>query len=349
MHSRTKLQWIALPSLALLLAAAMSAEPTRGRDKAAARTALADQLAQAQQPPARKAAKQAERAKGAPAKGAAATTQEQDEKAIRATVDAMTKAFNAKDAPAVAELFTPNAEIVDEEGNAYQGREAIKEVFAAGFAENPKSQIKSLISSIRFVTPSVAVEEGMSTVRHEENKPVDRSRYTVVHVKLDGKWLMASARDYPDENPEGSEELKLLAPMIGSWVDESPESLTMTSYQWNEDHRYLLGEFTLHITGRISLSGSVRIGWDPLTKKIHSWVFDSKGGFGEGVWTRDENRWVVKMTGVSGDGKASSATNITTFVTKDRMTWESHDRVVGDEVMPDIETIMVVRMPPQAL
>ena len=55
--------------------------------------------------------------------------------------------------------------------------------------------------------------------------------------------------------------------------------------------------------GRPAMTGSQRIGWDPLAKKIHSWVFDSEGGLAEGVWTRDGNRWIVKLSGVTRDGK----------------------------------------------
>ena len=46
-----------------------------------------------------------------------------------------------------------------------------------------------------------------------------------------------------------------------------------------------------------------RIGWDPLTKQIKSWVFDSEGGYGDGLWTRKGNQWVIKSTGVLPDGR----------------------------------------------
>jgi hypothetical protein len=43
----------------------------------------------------------------------------------------------------------------------------------------------------------------------------------------------------------------------------------------------------------------------------------------------------------------ASATNVITQVTKDRMTWQSRDRVVGRDVKPDIGKIVIVRQPPQ--
>jgi hypothetical protein len=94
------------------------------------------------------------------------------------------------------------------------------------------------------------------------------------------------------------------------------------------------------------MSGTQRIGWDPLAGKIRSWVFDTEGGFGEAIWTRKGNQWIVKRTGVTRDGKFASSTNILTSVGKDRMTWQSHDRIVGGDVMPDIEETPIVRKPP---
>ena len=76
-------------------------------------------------------------------------------------------------------------------------------------------------------------------------------------------------------------------------------------------------------------------------------MFDSEGGFAEGRWTRHGNQWIVKMTGTRRDGSAASATNVITQVTKDRMTWQSRDRVVGDDLLPNIGEIVIVRKPPQ--
>ncbi len=202
------------------------------------------------------------------------------------------------------------------------------------------------LRSVRFIGPDLAIEDGTATVTDAPDEPAQHSPYTVVYAGQEGKWLMASARDLPDEPTTPEEQLKQLRWLIGEWVDESPEALVMTSYRWTDNQCYILSEFKVQIGGRPVMTGTRRIGWDPLAKKIRSWVFDSEGGFGEGVWTREGNRWIVKMTGVTRDGKAASSTNIITRVSKDRMTWQSRDRVVGGEKTPDIETIPIVRKPP---
>ena len=271
---------------------------------------------------------------------------QQDEKAIRLAVEAFAKAFNAGDAKAIASLFVADGEIGDEEGQSTRGREGIEQAFTGIFKEHPKTHMDLAIGSIRFIGPDTAIEDGMATVTNAPDEPAERSPYTVVHTGHDGKWLTASARDLPDDTPTPEEQLKQLQWMIGEWVDESPEALVITSYRWTDNQCYILSEFKMQVGGRPVMTGTQRIGWDPLSKNIRSWVFDSEGGFGEGIWTREGNQWIVKMTGVTRDGKVASATNITTRVSKHRMTWQQRDRIVGGEKTPDIAEIPITRKPP---
>jgi uncharacterized protein (TIGR02246 family) len=303
--------------------------------------------------PARAAAQQPEKSKQPAEKNAAASQTgsaaptADDEKAIRATVDAFAKAYNAGNAKALAGLFVANGEIMNEEGEYYQGQDAIERVFAEVFRLHPKAQIQIAVDSIRLIGPSLAIEDGTSTVSHESGEQPERNRYMVVHVKQDGAWRMAGARDLPDESGSAAEELEQLAWMIGEWVDESPDAVIFTSYRWDENHRAILSEFKIHVAGRPAMSGTQRIGWDPRAKMLRCWTFDSEGGFSEGTWTRSSNEWIAKMQGVTHDGKTASATNIMARVGKDRSTWQSRDRIIGDECLPDIGKVTVVRKPPQ--
>jgi uncharacterized protein (TIGR02246 family) len=272
--------------------------------------------------------------------------QSADEQAILSAAKQFEKAYNAHDAKAVAALFTPDAEIVGEDGNITHGGEAIAAVFTAIFEENPQAKAELAIDSIRFVAPTVAIEDGYTTVTHQPDEPADKSKYIVVHVKQDGKWLMASARDLPDELGASDEQLKQLSWLIGEWVDESPDAVVHTSYRWADNNRFILGQFEAKIGGRPAISGTQRIGWDPQTKKLRTWSFDSEGGFTQGVWTRDGDRWIIKQSGVNRDGKPASATNILTYISQDRASLQSRDRVVGDEVTDDVGEVILVRRPP---
>jgi uncharacterized protein (TIGR02246 family) len=275
-----------------------------------------------------------------------AAPQSPDELAIVSAAKEFEKAYNAHDAKAVAALFTPDAEIVGEDGNVAHGGDQIAAVFAAIFEENPDAKTEVAVDSIRFVAPTVAIEDGFTTVTHQPNEPAERSKYVVVHVKQDGKWLMASARDLPDELGASDEQLKQLSWLIGEWVDESPDAVVHTSYRWADNNSFILGQFEAKIGGRPAISGSQRIGWDPQAKKLRTWAFDSEGGFTQGLWTRDGDRWIIKQTGVNRDGKTASATNILTQISQDRASIQSRDRVVGDEVTDDVGEVILVRRPP---
>jgi len=269
-----------------------------------------------------------------------------DDQPIRLLADAFVKAYNAGDAKAVAALFVTNGEIVNQARESVQGQKAIEHVFGECFQSHPKSKIAVSIESIRLLNPTTAVEDGISTVTAPSGQVVEQNRYMVVYAKQDGAWRMATARDLPGEQASPAEELKDLQWLTGNWVDETPGATVVTSYRPADDGHSILSDFHVQIGGKPAMTGTQRIGWDPHAGKLHSWVHDSEGGFAEGVWTRNGDQWVVKMNGVTHDGHVASSTNILTHVGKDRMTWQSRDRVVGDEIMPNVEPIVVVRKAP---
>jgi uncharacterized protein (TIGR02246 family) len=268
-----------------------------------------------------------------------------DEAAIRANIAQFVKAYNAGDAKAVAALFTPDGKAVDDDGNESEGREQIERDFAKVFAANPKKHIEVDVESILFIGSDLAMEVGTTKETPAPGEPPDYDRYTVLHVKRDGKWQMALARDEEGPIASAHEQLKPLAWLVGEWIDDGGSSVVNSTCRWSDDGNFLLQEFKMKLNGQDAMNVSQRIGWDPLTKQIHSWVFDSEGGYGESTWTRDGNSWIIKATGVEQDGTTASATNSLTPAGNDGYIWRTTDRVVGDERQPTME-VKVVRKPP---
>lgn len=292
--------------------------------------------------------------------------------AIRANVDAFVKAYNARDAKAIASLFSSESQLMDENENTTRGREAIERSFASVFAASPQGRIEVHVDSIRFFGSALAIETGSTSVVGQPGEAPDVTHYTVVHTKSrDGKWLMTFARDTPiakDENsisptepvagtaeaqpPSGAppihfERLTPLAWMIGDWIDEGSDSIVISSCRWSADKNFLLQNIEVRSEGRDVLTIHQRIGWDPLAGQIKAWLFDSDGGYGESFWTHEGNHWRVRSTGVRPDGTKSSSTNTITPTSKDSYTWQSADRVIGTQNLPPIE-VKVVRKPPEA-
>jgi uncharacterized protein (TIGR02246 family) len=270
-----------------------------------------------------------------------------DEKAIRQCSENWVKAFNSGNVADLVGCFAENAELVDENGTAYTGRAEIKELFTQFFQKFPGSRIDIKIEGIHFVGPNLAVEDCVHVVKSKEDASEVRHRYVCVWSRQGKDWQLCSAREYADEGSlTPHDRLQPLAWMIGDWVDEDSDSVVAMSYRWSKDKNYILCDYNVQLKGKKVLDATQRIGWDPLTRQVRSWVFDSDGGYGQGAWTRDGNRWIVKSTGVLPDGSTGSATFTITPQGKDRFVWKSTDRIAGDAVEADFEVVIARKAQP---
>ncbi|MFZ5828809.1 MAG: YybH family protein [Planctomycetota bacterium] len=266
-----------------------------------------------------------------------------DEAAIRKGVDAYVAAFNQGDAKALAALWSPEAVYTNPiSGEQVVGREAIEGQFAAIFEEKG-IKLSATTSAIQFVSPNVAVEQGVATVTRPD-QAAEESEYTAVYVKRDGQWLLdrVTEEDVPVV-VSNYEHLKELEWMVGTWVDEDEQARIETDCQWTKNQNFITRSFTLSVADRIEMAGMQIVGWDPAAKQIRSWVFDSDGGFGEGKWTKKGDSWHIQAVGTLPDGSKSSSVNIITKVDDDTFTWQSVNRVVGGELQPNVDEVVVVR------
>jgi hypothetical protein len=134
-----------------------------------------------------------------------------------------------------------------------------------------------------------------------------------------------------------------LAWMVGRWVDAENDSTLSSRCSWTQNHKFLTQSFKIAIDGKLGLEGVQKIGWDPIENHIRSWIFDSEGGFGEGRWIKDGNRWEVKTTFTLASGERASAVNVYTYVDDKTYRWESVDREIAGEMQPNIPEVTVVR------
>src|SRR5262249_47484953 len=84
-----------------------------------------------------------------------------------------------------------------------------------------------------------------------------------------------------------------------------------------------------------------RIAWDPVNGMVRSWVFDSTGGFGEGYWQRDGNKWVVGFSTILADGGAGGATNVYEVKDDNTFLYRSVDRDIDGQPVADVESKFV--------
>src|SRR5262249_18964111 len=107
------------------------------------------------------------------------------------------------------------------------------------------------------------------------------------------------------------------------------------SYHWASNQNFIVSTFATRLNGVPVVGGTQWIAWDAVDKQIRSWAFYSGGGFGEGSWTRDGNKWTIKTTAKTAEGKKASATNIRTKVDTDHLTWQITQLTVDGKTVPD--------------
>ncbi len=268
-----------------------------------------------------------------------------EEAALLKNAEAFVEAFHKGDAKAVAAFWTKDGDYTDQEGHTLKGRDAIEKNFTAFFAENKGLKLRIDITGVKFITPDVAIEDGVTSTLPPDGAPPSRARYTIVHVKKDGKWLLSSVRDAPFAPPTNQEHFRGLEWAIGDWAADSDKGETArVSFAYTDSQNFIISEFTTTFKNLAIGGGTQWIGYDPITKGIRSWTFENGGGFGEATWTQDGDKWVVKATGVLREGKKLTATNIITRIDADTMSWESKGRSEDGKALPDVKPIKLKRV-----
>ena len=159
----------------------------------------------------------------------AATSQEReaDVRAITDLLASFVKAYNAKDAKTLGDLFTPDAEIEDEDGEVTRGRDAIVERFSGIFR-------KAAATHSPWIPTPCGSSGTTSPSRREPRRsppggePPDTNRYSVIYARQDGRWLHARIRDEQAEEVSPHEQLRELEWMLGEWVNESDDGIVYT-------------------------------------------------------------------------------------------------------------------------
>jgi uncharacterized protein (TIGR02246 family) len=269
-----------------------------------------------------------------------------DEKAIRATADDFVKAFNAADAKAIGALWATDAQYTDESGESFHGRAAIEKEYTDLFKQNRSATVSVTIESIRFFGPDIAVEKGIAKVKLSSPEAHMGSRYTVVHAKRDGKWVMVVGRDAPYVPGLEKDYLKDLEWLVGDWVMEGKEGGLRIKFEWMAQRNFIKNTFVVNKGEGTELTGGQIIGWNPKLGRIVSWHFDAQGGFGNDVWNKDGSKWVIEATGVFRNGSESAAVNVLTPIDADAFTWQSANRTLDGVSLPATPPVKIVRVKP---
>jgi uncharacterized protein (TIGR02246 family) len=266
-----------------------------------------------------------------------------DEAVIRKDIESYVEAYNRGDASAVASHWSRDGSYRTLTGETAKGPEKIRSALEKFFSENKGIQVKVALFDIHRQSADRAMAKGFAVFQQpgEEN---DEAIFTATYVKEKGAWKILKVEEEETSVPlDTIAKLGELEWLIGDWVDQDENATAATTFRWSKDYAFINGTFRVIVGDRVDLEGTQVIGWDPVAKKIRSWIFDNEAGFGEGEWSRAGNTWTVNVKSVLGTGQKASSMNIYTYVDPNSFTWQSVSRAVDGELLPDIDEVMVVR------
>jgi uncharacterized protein (TIGR02246 family) len=267
-----------------------------------------------------------------------------EEQAIRQALAAYTDAINKADLDALMSLWASRAEYIDEKGTVTKGRTAIRELFKRHLSGLKGAKIAFNVTSIRELTPLVVLQDGTSKLTLADGT-IDEGRFAAVWSKKDGKWLLHSVRDLVAEGgatAAAGRPLKELQWLVGDWKAEK-EGVEV-SVRWALNQTFLSQDYTVK-KGNTAIEVKQLIGFDPLSGQIKSWTFDSLGGYGEGLWTRDGNSWVIQSAGVLPGGQTGTALNVIRHEDDQHVVFQVKRREVDGQPIADSEVRLVRKVP----
>lgn len=276
-------------------------------------------------------------------KPAAEETRKEDREAVRKDLAAFVKAFESRDAKALAAHWTEDGEYRNDAGVELRGREAIQKAFATLFAATPEIKAEIRPGSLRFLSRDVAAGEGSVTVRRGAAETPTNARYTSLLVREEGRWRLAQLTEAEDDKVSIAE----LAWLVGEWKSTPRAGAEIhTTYSWAPNKKFLKVQFSLK-EKEIELSGTQVLGVDPATGTIRSWTFEADGGVGEGDWSRDGDHWTIEAQGTLVDGTTLTETNVLRRIDADTFTWQSVNRRLGETEIADLPPVRITRVKPK--
>jgi len=266
------------------------------------------------------------------------------EKAALLALDrAWEAAFAKGDAAALAAFFAEDAEQTTEDGAIFRGRAEIEQAIGEGLKANKGATLSIASDSVRLLATDVALEKGESTVT-APNGETSTSLYTAIYVKKGGQWKISQLTETALPPATGRERLAQLEWLVGAWAEKDGDTSISSTFDWARGGNFLTRNLTVKRGDETTLEGWQIIGWDAAQERIRSWTFDTEGGFSEGVWTRDGERWLVRDSGTIPDGGRTTAEQTIAKVSADKFTWEANNRTLNGEPQPSVGRFEIERV-----
>ncbi len=264
---------------------------------------------------------------------------------IKKKVDAYVDAFNRHSPENISSHWSKDAYFINistEESTI--GREEITKYFKNQFESVPNAQsLKVTLSTIYFPSTKEAIAKGIADITYSD-KSTKKMAFVAQFIIEDEQWVIKNF--YVNEllaSISHFTQLKELDWLAGNWVDDDENIDVTYTFEWDKNKNFLTEHFVSSILGYEQLSGMQIIGWDPIESKIHSWTFDSDGGFGQSVWFREGNTWFASLTFTMPHGGKATSIHVLKKIDENTFTFASENREINGKLLPNIGPFKVIR------
>lgn len=124
-----------------------------------------------------------------------------DEPGVRAVITSFTKAWNAHNAHAMAEVWEESGDLIDPWGKKGTSKRAIESIFIGDQRDRFKdSTMTQTIDRVRFLTPDIAIVDATAKLvgaKNDQGKSITLDHHVVWVLRFTKEgWKVAAARPY---------------------------------------------------------------------------------------------------------------------------------------------------------
>lgn len=263
-----------------------------------------------------------------------------DEASIKNVTSDYVQAFNQHDADKLTSLWAPDANYVNlTTHETLQGEEEIKRYFDNQLKDKRDSILEITIDNIQFNQQGNAIEKGTAIVKVKD-QPENKSFFLAELTRTNNTWALQKVIELEDIPPSlPNKQLKDLDWLLGKWKSQTEYADLSLNIEWGENKHFLSQNFIVTVLEQKIIDGKQIIGWDPINKKVFSWMIDSDGGYGESSWRQQGEQWYVSLSFTLSDGRRASATHIYKKIDENTFTFASENRDLDGKILPDIKPI----------
>jgi uncharacterized protein (TIGR02246 family) len=272
--------------------------------------------------------------------------------AIQNLVDSYAAAFEARNIEALAAHWSADGVYQTADGTNLDGRPAIADALKKSLSDAKGAKLIISLNSLDATADNTATGTG-TTFASVAGSPLQQSSYTAVFKQENGQWKLSNLNETASSSDtatpsQPSDALKPFAWMIGTWVDQEPDSTVYYDCTWGPGGSHLIRSFAVATKDGIQNAGHEIIGWDDAAKKLQSRSFDADGNVTEAEWSAgDGDTWIRKSTATLAGGKQASSVHKIRKIDDNSYGLKIVNQTLDGQAAPDIEEVTVVRVDPE--